>query len=119
MEINTIAQKIEERINLLSEGRKKLVELGENKAKASAHYEMTIAKTLMQLKNGVELKVGEETIKNPPASIMDKLARGICFQERMDADMAENAYKSAIVIMKTIESETNAYQSINKFIKEL
>lgn len=118
MDVITVAKEIENRIQMLSLGRTKLVALSEEKAKKSADYEKAIAKTIMKLKNGESISLDGETIQNPPASVLDKLSKGICWEEGMAKDMAEGAYKAAIVIMSTIESELNGWQSINRYLKE-
>ena len=112
MEIIAVAKKIEEKIKTLELGRSLLQERAEEKAKAIAIYEKEIAKTLIGLKNGTEFDIDGEKIKDPPASIMEKLARGICYQAKIDSELAEATYKNAVVGMNAIEAELMGWQSI-------
>ena len=73
---------------------------------------------LIQLKNGKEFEFEGEKIKSPPASIMEKIAKGICFQEKLNMELAEAQYKNAIVGMSAIQAELNGYQSIYKHLEQ-
>jgi len=57
------------------------------------------------------LKVG-----NVPISIAEKVAKGICSKERYTMELAETNYKSIVTKLDCIQSELNAYQSINRYL---
>jgi len=107
-----------ERINRIGELRNKLEALAIDKAKYTAAAERAMAVTLIKLKQGVELKVDGRSIKNPPVTIMKEIAKGVCWEERLNADKAEASYKATIVNMQALSSELNGYQSINKYLKD-
>jgi translation elongation factor P/translation initiation factor 5A len=109
-----LSKLIEEKIELLEKGRAKLEQAGFEKAEQTSLYEKTLAKTIMRLKNGEELELEGEKIKEPPTTILEKIARGLCYQEKMNADLAETNYRSIIIKIQAIESELNAYQSLYK-----
>lgn len=117
MDIVNVAQKIEEKVKALELGREILKEYAHNKANAIGEYEKKIATTLIKLKNGVEFELEGDKIKNPPISIMEKIVKGICFQEKIDMELAEAQYKNAIVGMSAIQAEANAYQSIFRHLE--
>ncbi len=114
-----IAKVIEDKIKLLEIGRTRLEKDSFEKVEQLALYEKSLAKTIIQLKNGKEMELEGEKIQNPPATIMEKIARGICYQEKMNADLADITYKSTIVKIQTIQAELNAYQSLFKSQIEL
>ena len=116
MELLAISRKIEEKIKTLELGRDILKEYVKNKAETMANYEKQIAITLIKLKNGLEFELEGNKIKNPPASFSEKIAKGICYQEKLDMETAEAQYKNAIVGMGAIEAELNGYQSIFRYI---
>lgn len=117
MEIIQVAKKIEEKIKTLELGRNILKEYAENKAQTISNYEKEIAKILIGLKNGREYELDGEKIEKPPASIMEKIARGICFQEKLNMELSEAQYKNAIVGMSAIQAELNGYQSIFRHLE--
>ena len=116
MELMQTSKKIEEKIKTLELGRDILKEYAKNKAETISNYEKQMAIVLIRLKNGSEFDLEGEKIKNPPASIMEKIAKGVCFKEKLDMELAEAQYKNAIVGMGAIEAELNGYQSINRFL---
>ena len=118
MELYQVATKIEEKIKTLELGREVLKERAEEKARTISNYDKQMAITLIKLKNGVEFDLDGNKVKNPLATISEKIAKGICFQEKLDMELGEAAYKNAIVGMQAISSELNAYQSIFRHLEE-
>jgi hypothetical protein len=108
MDVISVAIKIEERIKLLELGRKELQKRAEKKAGMIAEYEKALSKRILELKTQGEL----------PATLIEKVARGDVWKERLNADLSESEYKNAIVGMSSIESEISAYQSINRYLSE-
>jgi hypothetical protein len=119
MEPLKLATMIEGKIKELEKGRKSLQERATKKATSCAVYEKEIAKVLIQLKNGVEFDVYGLKVVNPPATIMEKIAKGICFEEKLAMELGEAEYKNAIVGMSAIEAELNGLQSINRHLEEI
>ena len=105
-------------INDLGKLRFGLSKLAKERAETISHYEMTIAHTIISLKNGVEYELNGQKISNPPVTIMDKIARGICWKEKLKADEAETMYKSLIVNIEVIKAQLNGYQTIIKYLDE-
>ena len=118
MELYAVATKIEEKIKTLEMGREILKDHAKNKALAIANYDKVIAITIIKLKNGVEFDLDGNKVKNPLATITEKIAKGICYQERLDAELAEAEYKNGIVGMSAIQAELNGYQSIFRHLEE-
>ena len=109
-----VSKIIEDKVALLERGRERLEKDAYNKAEQLALYEMALARTMIQLKNGKEMELEGEKILNPPATILEKIARGICYKEKLSADLTDTTYKCTIVKMQVIQSELNAYQSLYK-----
>lgn len=118
MELIKVAELIEQRIRLLERGRQTLQERAERKAETIATYEKRIAVVMIELKNGVEMMWEEQTIKNPPATLIEKIARGICWQEKLEMEKCEAEYRNAIAGLSCIQAELNGFQSINRFLEE-
>lgn len=114
----TIDLRIEEKIKLLELGRKELEPRAQRKATSIGEYDRKIAGVVMKLKNGVSFVFDGETIKDPPVTIIEKIAKGICFQEKINMELAEAQYKNVIEGIKAIEAELNGLQSMRKNIGE-
>lgn len=117
MDIISVSKKIQEKIKTLELGREILRERATEKANAIGLYEKQIAKTLIGLKNGKEYDIEGEKIQNPPASTSEKIARGVCYQEKINAELKEAEYKNAVIGMQAILGEVNAWQSIYRHLE--
>lgn len=119
MEIITIAQKIENKILELDVFLEKLKNVGEIKSKTIVEYDKTITITLLKLRNGLITELDGIKIINPQTTILEKLAKGICFKESLEKEKADVAYKSLLTTIEAIEAQLNGYQSINRHLKEI
>jgi len=117
MEVAKVAKQIEDKIKLLEDGRIKLQGAANDKATFSAMYDLAIAKTLIMLENGKSFELEGQAVKNPPKSIMEKIAKGICWEEKLKSDQADTTYKAVISKMNAIQAELNGYQSIYKHLE--
>ena len=115
-EIIDISQQIQSKITILEKMRAEIRPRINEKAIASSEYDKKLAITLIKLKNGVEMELEGEKIRNPPASTCEKIARGICFQERLAMDQAEASYKSLISNIQSVMAEMNGAQSIFRYL---
>jgi len=117
MEILEVAEQIRKKIYEIEEIRKVIKDRGEEKARAQAVYDKELAKVLIGLKNGEEFKLDDKIVKNPPATITEKIAKGLCWREKLAMEEAEMLYKSAISNMDAVCSQLNAWQSINRYLE--
>lgn len=116
-DIITTVQKIENKIKALELEREDLIEAGIEKSNAIAAYDRELAITILRLKNGDIAEFEGQSCSKLPATLIDKVAKGIIYQKMFDKEAAESVYKSKIVIMEAIRAELNAYQSVNKHIE--
>jgi len=112
MEIMTIAQEIRSKIKEIDSIRASIKERGIQKARTISEYEKALAVTIIKLKNGVEFVFEGEIISKPPVTILEKIARGICWKEKQSAEEAEALYKSATSNMQAVLAQLNADQSL-------
>lgn len=113
-----ISDEIKAKIDELESMKKNLELLATEKARSSAEYEKTLAVTIMALRNGKKFLLSDETIVDPPVSIIEKIAKGICWEESIKSDMAESAYKNSLQIINMTEAQLNGFQSINRHLSE-
>jgi len=111
-----VAWQIEQRIKIIAKLRLLIDELAAAKANTNAHYEKRLAMKLLRLKNEDIDEWEGQKVGKVPASIMEKLAKGMVHEERLEADLAESAYKSNLVKIKCMETEQNGFQSINRHL---
>lgn len=114
-----VARMIQDKVTLLEKGRAELEKRAKRKAESIANYEKNIAIVTMGLKNGQTFELEGEAIENPPATLIDKIAKGVCYQEKLDAELSDAQYRNAIVGLTTIQAELNGLQSINRHLSEL
>jgi hypothetical protein len=114
-----IAQKIEQRIKALEKETAKLEGLGSDKALAIALYDKDLAVTLIQLRNGKAFTLEGENVKDPPAGLCDKIAKGIVWESKLRLEQAETAYKNCVSRAETLRATINAWQTINRHLAEL
>jgi hypothetical protein len=114
MELQKVSEEILNKIHLLEAGRKELKSRGLHKAANSAEYEKIVGITMLKLRNNAINEFEGMPCQNLPAGMIEKVARSICWEHKLNMDTAEVEYKNAVVGIHCIESETNAYQSINR-----
>jgi hypothetical protein len=116
MEVYKVSEAIESKIKLLEKMRVEIRDRALQKAESAALYDKAMAITIIRLKNGEEMELDGQYIKNPIGTIIDKIARGICWKEKLECDKAEALYKSLISNIDSVMAEMNAYQSINRYL---
>ena len=116
MEVVEIADEIRKKIIQIAAAVEHIDELAISKATALANYDRQWAVVSIKLKNGIPFTLDKETIQNPPATLIDKLARGICHKEKLEAEKAEALYKSLIIKVDALQAMLNGFQSINRHL---
>jgi len=129
-----VAKKIEEKIKLLEYARTQEIDSAAeekkqtkiNEGNAEAEYDKQMAIILIKLENGVELELAGLKIKNPKASNADRIAKGICWEQKLNLGKAtalfkasETNYNKIIKKIEAIEAELNGYQSIFRWQSEV
>ena len=102
MELIKIADKIEEKVKLLEQGRTELQSKAQNKAMAISEYDKCLAIAIIRLKDSGKY----------PATLIEKIAKGDCYKERAASELAKAEYKLTVTKMNAIQAELNGYQSI-------
>ena len=62
--------------------------------------------------------MGRKELIKLPATIIEKTAKGICWQARLDMEKADALYKSLISNIDSVQAELNGFQSINRHLSE-
>lgn len=118
MELLTVSKSINEKIQELERFKKELSVVAEKKALSEAKYEKQIAITIASMINGKDFTIDGQLVKNPPNAMLDKIAKGICSQEKLIMDLASDQYRNLIKIIELTEAQLNGLQSINRHLSE-
>lgn len=115
MDLISTISKIEELAGNLAKMRGSLKKFSDAKAVAISEYDKALALTMIKLKNGMITEFEGQHIDTLPATLIEKIAKGICYKESLAIESAEGTYKSAITAIESLKAELNGYQSINRY----
>lgn len=118
MELIQVRNCIEKIIVEIGKCRREIEEKGAAKAKTISNYDRRMASTLAVLRNSDTYVLDDKTYKQPPVSIAEKIAKGLCWQERLAMELAESGYKACISNLSALLAQVNAFQSILRYWDE-
>lgn len=110
---------IQAKIKQLDSALKELSIRAEKKSEAIAAYEKQIALTLIQLKNGIGFTLDGQSVISPSVSTSEKIAKGICWAEKLEMEKTETAYKNLIIGIQCIQAQLNGLQSLLKYTENM
>ena len=117
MELIQVRDEILKKIKCLEEGRLKFKQRSADKATAISNYDRKLAIEIIKIKNGQTTEIdGLQIPAKLSASEREKIAKGLCADEKLDVEMAEGMYKAAVSNMNALQAELNGLQSINKHL---
>ncbi len=119
MDAIQIARHIEGLIVAIGKCRREIEDKGKAKAKSISDYDRKLAITLATLRNSESYQIGDKTYKQPPVSIMEKIAKGICSDELYAREVAESGYKACISNLEALKAQLNGYQSIFRHLESI
>lgn len=114
-----VAEKIQKKIELLETMRIEIKDRAINKANAISEYDKVLAVTIIKLKNKVEMELDGQKIIDPPASYLEKIARGICYKEKLEMEKGDALFKSLNSNMNSVMAELTGYECINKYLDKV
>lgn len=115
-DIMTMQRHIEDKLKDLTRWSTYLKERSEKRATTEAEYEKQLSITILKLKNNNITEFEGQIINNPPATMLDKIAKGICWKYKLEMDKAESSYKNLLAGIDITKTEINALQSLLKYI---
>lgn len=118
MDLIKVSDRIEAKIKELDKFKAVIKERTDRKAEANANYDRRLAITMISLRNGLIKEFEGLPTTDIPATLIEKVAKGICFNERLELEKAEAEYKSLITNIDTTCAQLNGWQSINRYLQE-
>jgi hypothetical protein len=116
MEAIDVSNSIEEKISQLEKGTARsgiLDKAKDEKAQTIAEYDKCLAIKILEIRSGKEMMFeGLQVKKDLPANLVEKIAKGICWQERLAMEAADANYKNTVTRIGAVEAMLNGYQSI-------
>jgi hypothetical protein len=104
----SIAKQIEEKILILEDLRDEIRQAAEERAAAISSYDKQLASTITSMR-----------LKGTPTTTIEKEAKGVVFQARLDMELAEGIYKAVISNINVVSAQLNGLQSINRHLSNL
>lgn len=117
MDVIKVKDAIENLIDQLQKAKLQLKLRSKRKAETIAEYDKVLAVTIIKLKNGVDFKLEDVETTNLPATIIEKVAKGICWKERLAMEEADAEYKSLITYIEVTQAQLTGFQSINRYLE--
>ncbi len=119
MEALEIAKAISDKIEELELLKVELPKAIYQQGKAAAEYDKILALTIVRLRSGSEIELEGYTVKDPPVTILERVAKGICHKEALDMDTAEGKLKAIDSAIRITMAQLNGFQSINRYLAEV
>jgi hypothetical protein len=116
MELTQVAITIENLIKEIGKCRREIEAKGKARAKAILEYDKAIAICMATLRNDEIYMLAGNKYPRPPVSLVEKLAKGICAQQRYNLEIAESGYKACISNLEALKAQLNGYQSIYRHL---
>jgi hypothetical protein len=116
MDIIKVKECIEKLISEIGKCRREIEAKGQARAKAITEYDKAMAITMSMLRNDKLYMLAGKEYPQPPVTIIEKLAKGICEQQRYDMEIAESGYRACISNLEALKAQLNGYQSIYKHL---
>jgi hypothetical protein len=107
-----IANTIEKLIGEVGKCRREIEAKGREKAQAISNYDKKLAVTLATLRNADTYELSGKQYKAPPVSIAEKIAKGICSEERYQMELAISGYAAVMSNLEALKAQLNAFQSL-------
>jgi len=116
MELLNISEEIKQKVKLLENMRAEIRERAERKSAALADYNKQMAITIIKLKNKSITEWEGEEIKATASNEIEKIAKGMCWEAKLEKEKATALYKALISNIDAVQAELNGYQSINRHL---
>ena len=125
LEVKPVANTINKMIAAIAEERAKLDNLGKNKARTEAEYQLAITTTMARLKSGEVFKRKVTQPDGPDTEVdigckaetnLKQTALGLCEDALYRRIVAESAYKNCVVNLDCLKAQMNAKQSIFRWL---
>ena len=107
-ELLNIADNINDLVALIGKTRREIEDKGMAKAKAISAYDKRLGIAIVTLRDEGKF----------PATLIEKIAKGVCAPERETMEMTDVAYKACLSNLEAMKAQLNAKQSVYRHLDE-
>lgn len=107
-ELIVVSQNIKDIIGEIGKYRREIEDKGRARAKAISDYDKRMRIAIVTLKDEGKF----------PATLIEKIAKGICAPEIEAREIAESNYKAVISNLQALMAQLNAHQSLFRHLEE-
>ena len=105
-ELEKVKNHIRNIIAEIGDYRRDIETKGNARAKAISNYDKQLKIAIVVLKDEGKF----------PATLIEKIAKGVCSDHRLTLELAEVGYKAVISNLEALKAQLNGYQSIYKHL---
>ena len=109
MELIKVKDCIEKLIAEIGKCRREIETKGNARAMAISNYDKQLKIAIVTLKEAGKF----------PATLIEKIAKGVCADHRERLELAEVGYKACISNLNALMAQLNGYQSVYKHLGEI
>ena len=106
MQVLEVAEQIEKIITEIGKCRRQIEEKGTARARAISDYDKQLRIAIITLKDTGKF----------PATLIEKIAKGVCAPQIEAREIAESGYKAVISNLNALMAQLNGYQSIYRHL---
>ena len=106
MDLMKVKDCIEKIISEIGHCRREIETKGNARANAISNYDKQLKIAIVVLKDEGKF----------PATLIEKIAKGVCSDHRLTLELAEVGYKSCLSNLEALKAQLNGYQSIYRHL---
>jgi len=106
MDVLKVKDCIEKLISEIGHCRREIEAKGNARAKAISNYDKQLKIAIVVLREEGKF----------PVTLIEKIAKGVCSDHRLQLELAEVGYKACISNLEALKAQLNGYQSIYKHL---
>ena len=106
MDVMKVKDCIEKIISEIGHCRREIETKGNARARAISNYDKQLKIAIVVLREEGKF----------PATLIEKIAKGVCCDHREQLELAEVGYKACISNLEALKAQLNGYQSIYKHL---
>lgn len=109
MDLMKVKDCIEKLISEIGHCRRDIETKGNTRAQAISNYDKQLKIAIVTLKENGKF----------PATLIEKIAKGVCSDHRLTLELAEVGYKACISNLTALMAQLNGYQSIYRHLESV
>ena len=118
MELQIIVKLMDKKMAELADLQKELITRIDQRASAIGEHSKNLAKRMMELQQGKTFMLDGIKVECTTATNLKKYAEGLCYQERINMELADMSYWAVKSNIEVLQTQISALQSQYKVQNE-